>query len=128
MINGTLESVRRTQLYRTLPHEIGHYVDYLRSVEEPSRDDLDKRFQLDTQYHNRPLKEREAFAHRYADEFRQRMADESRLPFDRIVNEGEMRRLGLNPEWFAVPPAIALERHDRSESTATCKAIPEETP
>jgi hypothetical protein len=35
-IDSTLESCRATQLYRTLPHEIGHWVDYVEKVERPS--------------------------------------------------------------------------------------------
>lgn len=30
-----IENIRNTQLYRTLPHEIGHYVHYLETVERP---------------------------------------------------------------------------------------------
>jgi hypothetical protein len=33
-IHTSSESIRNTQLYRTLPHEVGHYVDYLESVEQ----------------------------------------------------------------------------------------------
>jgi hypothetical protein len=47
----TAENARRTQLYRTLPHEVGHWVDYRDGL-------LDRR---------RPRREREDFAHRYAE-------------------------------------------------------------
>lgn len=30
-----IENIRNTQLYRTLPHEFGHYVHYLKTVEKP---------------------------------------------------------------------------------------------
>jgi hypothetical protein len=103
LIASTPDSVRKTQLYRTLPHEIGHYVDYLRSVEEPSRDDYDRHYELSKLYWKKPPQEREAFAHRYADEFRARMTREGRLPFERIVDEAAMRRQGLLPEWFLLP-------------------------
>jgi predicted SprT family Zn-dependent metalloprotease len=102
-LNSSLDSVRHTQLYRTLPHEVGHYVQYLQKVEEPSRDDLNKWMQLNARYHQIPSQEKEAFAHRYADEFRQRMFQESRLPFDRVLDENRLKQQGLSPEWFREP-------------------------
>jgi hypothetical protein len=107
LISSTLDSVRRTQLYRTLPHEIGHYVDYLHSVEDPSRDNIDQWIRLDEVYRARPSQEKEAFAHRYADEFRHHMTIDARLPFDRIVDERSMKQQGLSPEWFAPPDRLA---------------------
>lgn len=100
LISSTLDSVRSTQLYRTLPHEVGHYVDYLRSVEYPSRENVDKWLRLNDLYHGKPEQEREAFAHRYADEFRQRETDRGFLPFDRILDADRIRQQGLEPEWF----------------------------
>jgi hypothetical protein len=100
VISGGLDSIRNTQLYRTLPHEVGHYVDYLQSVEEPGRDDCETRLTLNTLYHNKPGQEKESFAHRYADEFRAGKVRDGRLPFERIVDEDKMRRLGMAPEWF----------------------------
>ena len=58
LITCTLDSTRRTQLYRTLPHEIGHYVHYLQTVEEPSRDDIDKWLGLDKRYRTSPRRKR----------------------------------------------------------------------
>jgi hypothetical protein len=103
IISATLDSVRNTQLYRTLPHEIGHYVDYLQSVEIPGRDNLDKWLSLNAKYHNKPVSEKEAFAHRYADEFREKQHRRGNLPYDRVVNNAAMRRLKLKPEWFDAP-------------------------
>jgi hypothetical protein len=102
-ITATLDSVRNTQLYRTLPHEIGHYVDYLRSVEALGRSDGNKWLSLNTLYQNRPTQEKEAFAHRYADEFCRKQYRRGNLPFDRIIDERKMRRLKLKPEWFDAP-------------------------
>jgi hypothetical protein len=65
IIAMTQESVRETQLFRTLPHEIGHWVDWQEKVERPANTggDFDK---LVDDYWRRPKLEREAFAHRYA--------------------------------------------------------------
>lgn len=99
-IHCTLATTRNTQLYRTLPHEIGHYVDYLTKVEDPSSDDCDKWASLNDQYHARPAKERESFAHRYADDFRRTQIQRGLLPFDQNIDERDIKRLGLEPEWF----------------------------
>ncbi len=82
----TLENVRNTQLYRTLPHEFGHYVHYLEVVERPSSEDeefteWEKR---DDFYFSIPSVEKEKFAHLYADKFKQRLVELSVIPFERI--------------------------------------------
>jgi hypothetical protein len=68
-ITVTVASARNTQLYRTLLHEIGHWFDWLSKVEEPSHAGFD-RDALELQYFARQKSEREAFAHRYADDLR----------------------------------------------------------
>ena len=101
IINSTLDTIRNTQLYRTLPHEIGHYVDYLTKVEEPSKDNLDRWLVLNEKYHSRPSQERESFAHRYADEFRKQQIAIGAIPFERIFDDAKMRAVGLDPGWFS---------------------------
>lgn len=94
-IHCNLNSTRATQLYRTLPHEIGHYNHYLKMVgeiddipESGTDEDFDKRLQLrdkefDKYYNlNREIKEK--FAHKFADEFKQMMTEKGIIPFDRI--------------------------------------------
>lgn len=92
-------SIRRTQLYRTLPHEVGHYVDYLTKVE---RGPDDAWFRLWERYWSRPSEERETFAHRYADEFRRRHEAAGTLPFPQIADANQMRVDGLDPAWFGL--------------------------
>lgn len=77
----TADSARRTQLYRTLPHEIGHWFDWLAKVEEPAARGL-HRADLETAYFARPNHEREAFANRYAAEQRARLEEIKAIPFD----------------------------------------------
>jgi hypothetical protein len=55
-ISSTLESVRQTQLFRTLPHEVGHHVHNWR----------------DENFSERTKREKEDFAERYAREFAKR--------------------------------------------------------
>ena len=100
IINSTLDTIRNTQLYRTLPHEIGHYVDYLTKVEEPGKDNPEQWAVLNEKYHARPSQEKESFAHRYADEFRKQQTSVGAIPFERMFDEVKMRNIGLDPGWF----------------------------
>jgi hypothetical protein len=74
IITMTRKSVRQTQLFRTLLHEIGHWVDWLEKVEMPANKggNFDK---LVDDYWRRPKAEREAFAKRYATAMRPRMSE-----------------------------------------------------
>jgi hypothetical protein len=103
-IEASLDSARAVQLYRTLLHEIGHWVDYLRSVERPAAGSPGTWFALREGYWQRPSAEREAFAHRYAGELRRRLASAGHLPFPRLVAEQGMRRDGLRAEDFLIQP------------------------
>jgi len=81
-ISTTPASLRATQLYRTLLHEIGHWVDYLEKVERPAGDDDAKWAELNKAYFSQSKDEREAFAHRYADATRDRLVKIGVLPFE----------------------------------------------
>ncbi|RWE56397.1 hypothetical protein [Mesorhizobium sp.] len=76
-------SVRATQLYRTLLHEIGHWADWLEKVEIPS-DQGEDYSKLADLYSSRPKSELEAFAHRYADNLRKTLEKKGVIPFSRI--------------------------------------------
>lgn len=100
-IQSPLEAIRRTQLFRTLIHEIGHYVDYLEKVgqlgEAPdATDDLQDR------YFARPVMEREHFAEKYAASVRGELGAKGIIPFDPLPMSVE-HRSKLNPEWFVFP-------------------------
>lgn len=86
VITSSLENVRATQLYRTLIHEIGHHVDKRRST--PGA------------YEARPWAQREAFAHRYALNIQTILRRTRKIPFASRHSSAEIRRYGLNPEWF----------------------------
>ncbi len=81
-----LDNVRNTQLYRTLPHEFGHYVHYLEEVERPGTEEeeyevwelrYDNYFKISTS-------DKEKFAHRYADELVTILKTAAVIPFERI--------------------------------------------
>ncbi|MGI4870615.1 MAG: hypothetical protein ACRYFX_05485 [Janthinobacterium lividum] len=63
-----IESVRNTQLYRTLPHEFGHYVQYLEVVVRPGNED--ESLKVWEARHDKYCRiaqvEKERFAHAYA--------------------------------------------------------------
>jgi len=84
-INVSLESIRATQLYRTLLHEIGHSVDN-------DRDPIafDRKSSL----------EKETFAHQYADKLRESLVRFGVIPFDRMFDENTIARDGLSVSDF----------------------------
>jgi len=72
-----IANVRNTQLYRTLLHEIGHYVQYLDIVERPATktNDVDaeqeRRWKI---YVSMPRSEKENYAHHYAEQKRRHLS------------------------------------------------------
>jgi hypothetical protein len=97
-IHSTPAATRGSQLYRTLPHELGHYADYLacRATYEWGGDE-DRFWDL---YRAKPSQDREAYAHRYADEFRRQMQQRCLIPFDPLYDATAMRADRLEPAWF----------------------------
>ncbi|MGH1384534.1 hypothetical protein [Kordia sp.] len=94
----TIENIRATQLYRTLPHEFGHYVHYLDLVIKPEKTDeeddaWEKRW---NDYHRLPTSEKESFAHSYADTFKSKLETKNLIPFDRILDLDKIKKDGLN--------------------------------
>jgi len=71
MISLSLDSIRSTQLYRTLLHEVGHHVDY---IDDPAGFD------------SKPSCEKETLAHKYADELRANLEKRGWIPFERILS------------------------------------------
>jgi hypothetical protein len=98
----SLESCRATQLYRTIPHELGHWVDFLEKVERPSAADesLDYASLLD-RYHSRATREKESFAHAYADRLRTNLLARAVIPFERKFRPEQLQKDGLFVEDFA---------------------------
>ena len=89
-VGSNPDSIRNTQLYRTRPHEMGHWVDWLEKVARPVSASVDR-------YFERPQSEREVFAHRYAEAVRDRLKNSGVIPFARMpVCPAD----GLNPEDF----------------------------
>jgi hypothetical protein len=101
-IYTTPETVRNTQLFRTLPHEIGHAVDYLTSSLNPSStatNESDSEY-ISNAYNSKPIRDKEEFANRYAREFYQKCVNDNTLPFKRVFEREKLLEMGLDPEWF----------------------------
>ena len=78
----TPASVRSTQLYRTLLHEIGHWIDFTEKVLTPatlSKGGYDLLFEA---YFSRTYEEREKFAHSYAEARAAHLMKFGVIPFD----------------------------------------------
>jgi hypothetical protein len=98
----SLESCRATQLYRTLPHELGHWVDFLEKVERPAaatpnNDDYDA---LIERFHKRPRTEKETFAHSYAEKLSRHLLEDKTIPFERQIDREQLSKEGLRWEDF----------------------------
>lgn len=87
-IELTKESVRNTQLYRTLLHELGHWVDYKQSVKEKSdkTNNGDSYLYYWELYDKKSSLEKEAFAHKYAEKVYEKLLGMGVIPFDRIID------------------------------------------
>ena len=101
-IHRTCESVRTTVLFRTLLHELGHYVDYVRSVMRPTIDDTDDAAyeRLDREFDSKPTKDKEDFAHRYANEIGAQLRKAGRIPFPPKLDPGFLSQHNLEQAWF----------------------------
>ena len=84
LISPNADTVRATQLYRTVLHEIGHWVDWLERVERPSAMNSGSYAALSDAYWSLPSQERESYAHKYADTVRRRLQREASIPFEPI--------------------------------------------
>lgn len=97
------DGVRRVQLYHTLLHEIGHWIDMLLKVALPGRDDDALWARLWDRYFERASSEREEFAHRYADAQRVSLRKAGLIPFDRLIDEEVLEADGLDRADFELP-------------------------
>jgi len=101
----TPEAARTTQLYFTLLHEVGHWVHRTTAVEVPAKELVDRTgtdpwLELWETYFSKPSREREEFADRYADELASRLRLAGAIPFDRVIDEAQMKRDRLHVEDF----------------------------
>ena len=81
-----LNNVRNTQLYRTLLHEFGRYVQYLQEVEQANsgEEDLEAWESRFDNYQKVSKAEKEKFAHSYAEKLFLTLKAKNVIPFNRI--------------------------------------------
>lgn len=103
--NFELNSSRRTQLYRTLPHEFGHYVHYCKVVERPLDNDLDWNQRWE-RYEAIAAEEKERFAHDYALRCTEKLKEEGLIPFERVLEEKQIQKDGLRLQDFEAPSGL----------------------
>jgi hypothetical protein len=101
-IHTTPESVRNTQLFRTLPHEIGHAIDYLTNSIIPS---VETNSEAESEYisdvfNSKPTIDKEEYANRYAREFYSKNLQNGTLPFNHLYDKDLLTKIGVKPEWF----------------------------
>ncbi len=84
-IDLSLENVRNTQLYRTLLHEIGHYVQYCEDEEKFDR---------------LPSCEKEVFAHNFAAKMKIELEQKGLIPFPRQFFDESFTQNGLDSTNF----------------------------
>ena len=110
----TADSVRNTVLFRTLLHEVGHYVDWLESVLWPCSkiDDPAEDEQTSQAFDTKPSKEREEFAHKYADQLSAKLRKKGLIPFAPIIQPDSMRTEGVEKSWFVSGPTFQDEPAD----------------
>jgi hypothetical protein len=96
MIHITEASVRNTILYRTLLHEIGHWVNWLEDTVRPETALAVDRDDAEELYCAKPRTEHEAFAHRYADELAAKLRASKFIPFAPMGS---------------APPTVPSQRH-----------------
>jgi hypothetical protein len=99
-IERSLESIRATQLYRTLLHELGHAADWLLNLLRAETTHNAEYERLSKAFNARPAREKEAYAHRYARELKAKLEQEGIIPFARILNPYSLSRDGLRNIWF----------------------------
>jgi hypothetical protein len=94
-------ATRATQLYRTVPHEVGHWMDYVTWPERcPVREEVTESTIRDL-YYSRPDRERELFAHRFAEGFLERSKSLGQIPFEPLGDPRQIREEGMSPDWFS---------------------------
>lgn len=102
ILHRTHESVRNTILFRTLLHELGHYVDWIQSIVLPSLDSTSdaEEARLDQEFDSKPSQDKEAFAHRYAQNLATQLHGAGHIPFAPQPHEKALLDKGLKPVWF----------------------------
>lgn len=96
------EGIRNTQLFRTLPHEFGHAVDFLFNAIQPAStaSNQDEAEFIYEKFRSKPKQDKEEFADRYAKDFYKQSSKKGSVPFRQRWDKSSLIEQGLDPEWF----------------------------
>ncbi len=100
-IHVTPESIRNTVLFRTTLHEIGHYVDWLRSELRVHGETEAEDAAIRRAFESKTSSMKEDFAHRYAAAAAAELRKSGQIPFDTEWDEESMKSSGIERDWFA---------------------------
>jgi hypothetical protein len=132
LVRCSLETIRNTQLYRTVLHEIGHWVDWLQKVERPvapkevGEDEWNWRQELQEKYDQRPPQEREAFANQYADRMRAELVASGAVPFPRQPVSPDLDPVDFIPGFKPCvdQPAVEALKQNLSNAAGGRRLVP----
>jgi len=98
-IHMTAASLRATTLFRTVLHEVGHYVDWTRSsrLVKGSKEEVEA---AQRAFRTKPSTMKEDFAHRFAAETLDRLKQRGQAPFHVQWDSVQMEAFGLERSWF----------------------------
>jgi len=82
ILHLTPETARNTVLYRTVLHELGHWVDYVQKVKDYATVEFEEWLESRDLYSSRTARVKEDFAHRYADGMGAKLREQGLIPFD----------------------------------------------
>ncbi len=99
-----LEAVRRMQLYHSIPHEYGHWLDAFTTVYRPALVEDEDFDELWKRYWSRSTEERERFADEVSLGLREELETAGTIPFDRRLDPESLTAEGLQLDDFVPPP------------------------
>lgn len=101
ILHMTPSSVRNTTLFRTTLHEVGHYVDWMRSVIDVECATEEENEFVARAFDTKTSTMKEDFAHRYALDAAHRLRVLAHIPFEPQWDEERAAAAKIKREWFA---------------------------
>jgi len=102
VITSDFDAIRATQLFRTLPHELGHSIDFHQTADLLATAEPGSEQGRMTAWESKTKLDKEAFAERYANEVLRSARAAGLVPFSRRIDYKRMRQFRLDPTWFGL--------------------------
>jgi hypothetical protein len=102
LVESNSTSLRNTVLFRTILHEVGHYVDWTQSINKSiaAADPLEEA-RIDREHDTKPMLTKENFAHQYAGSMAEELRKNGKIPFADDARQEDLLRDNLKPQWFS---------------------------